>query len=120
MLIIWSGKGILVPLFVVVAFFLCMFIVTPLHLQGGLQSAAAVSLAGVVAGAALFFTTRAIESKEGRVFIDAATNERFTVRPNAGSFFFIPTRYWSYIVAVLGVAIAVAAMIDPAATASQF
>lgn len=116
MIMVWSGWGIQVPLYVVLAFFLAMFGLSPLHLSEDMGMAASVALAGALAGGAIYFTARWQESKPGRDFIDAATNERFTVKPSAGSFFFIPTRYWAFIIPLLGFLIGGASWMNPAAT----
>lgn len=102
MIIIWSGWGIQVPLYVVVAFFAAMFATTPLHLAENLAMAISFGLTGAIAGGAVYFTARWIESKPGRVLIDAATQQSFEVKPSAGSFFFIPTRFWAFIIPLLG------------------
>ena len=44
-----------------------------------------------------------IESEPGRVFIEQATGRQVVFKRSAGSLFFIPTRYWSYIVVGAGV-----------------
>lgn len=119
MIMVWSGWGIQVPLYVVLAFFLAMFGLSPLHLAQGLEGAASIGLAGALAGGAIYFTARYLESKPGRDFIDAKTNERFTVKPSAGSFFFIPTRYWAFIVPLLGFLIGGYGMMTPARAAAE-
>ncbi len=63
---------------------------------------------GVVAGFAIWFITKAIEDKPGRIFIDKATGQEIKVGANAGSFFFVPTRYWAFIVVGLGLLAGVA------------
>lgn len=114
MIMVWSGWGIQVPLYVVVAFFVAMFGLSPLHLAEGTQMAAAFALTGALAGGAVYFTARYLKGKPGRDFIDAQTNQRFTVKPSAGSFFFIPTRYWAFIVPLLGFLIGGYSMMSPA------
>lgn len=106
MIMIWSGWGIQVPLYVVLFFFVAMGVTTPLHLPENLASAVAFGLSGALAGGAIYFTARWIESKPGRVLIDAATQQQFEVKPSAGSFFFIPTRFWAFIAPALLIALA--------------
>jgi hypothetical protein len=105
-IIVWRGLGILVPLFGVIAFVLTAGISEALRSQLGVPenigNAVGFALTGVFAGGGLFVIASKIESKPGRVLIDAATNRQFTIRPNAGSFFFVPTKIWSYIVGMLG------------------
>lgn len=113
MIMVWSGWGIQVPLYVVVAFFVSMGILTPFHLGEEMGIAVAVGLAGAIAGGAIYFTSRWIESKPGRVLIDAATQQSFEVKPSAGSFFFIPTRFWAFITPLLLILFAGFAMMAP-------
>src|SRR4051812_16776552 len=104
MFIVWSGWGLLVPLFNFVGFMGLM--VTAVSLQsmmgaGGvtfrvLEGVAAVFWAGVTA-AAIFVAVDKLEAKAAdRVLVDEATGQRVVFRKTAGSFFFIPTRYWTY------------------------
>jgi hypothetical protein len=109
MLIIWSGWGILVPLLNVVGLFASVALIGLLGLSPAQSAPATTALWGVLSGLAVFFVARLIENKPGRTFIDAATDQRFTVRPSAGSFFFIPTRVWAFITPVVGVTLAVLA-----------
>ena len=112
-MIIWSGWGIQVPLYVVLAFFLVILGLTPFHLSDDLGVGVGMLLTGALAGGAIYFTARWQESKPGREFIDAKTNEHFTVRPSAGSFFFVPTRYWAFIVPLLGFILGGAMIMNP-------
>ena len=115
MLIIWRGWGILVPLFAFIAFVAAVAATNPVEHQFGLTqnvtTAASFAVAGVLAGLALFLTARKIESKKARVLVDPATNQRVVFRTSAGSFFFIPTRYWAFITPALGLAMAVMGML---------
>lgn len=109
-MIIWSGWGITVPIVAAVAFLVVVTIAEALGVDG---SAVSIGVAGVIAGVGIFFLARAIESREGRVFIDEATQERVEVRPSAGSLFFVPTRYWAFIMPVVAVALAVMVATTP-------
>ncbi len=110
--IVWRGLGILVPLFTVAAFIAGVVLAGVLKAQFGfpehVESAIGLGLAGLLAGGGLLLVATRIESKPGRVLIDAATNRQFTVKPSAGSFFFVPTRYWAYIVGLVGLVAAAA------------
>lgn len=110
MIIVWSGWGFVVPLFAVVGGFLGMTFgvaLEPLGLNQNLAMSFGITLGEIAAGFAVFFIARYIESRPGREFIDAATNERIHVGKSAGSFFFIPTRFWAFILPALGLAFAV-------------
>lgn len=101
-MIIWSGWGILVPLYVVLAFALCAVGVSAVGLPDPSGPAIGCALAGVLSGAAIFLTVRKLDGREGRALTDDKTGQRVVLKPSAGSFFFIPTRYWSYILAAAG------------------
>lgn len=114
MLIIWRGWGILVPLFLIVG----LVISAALRgLAGGAAAGPAQALmpllTGVIAGGGIWFAARAIEARPGRIFIDKATGREIKVGANAGSFFFIPTRYWAFIALGLGVLLAITLVVNP-------
>jgi len=114
MLIIWRGWGILVPVFVIVGMLAASF---ARQLFGAASASTAQALlpllTGVIAGGGIWFAAKAIEARPGRVFIDKATGREIKVGANAGSFFFIPTRYWAYIAAGLGLLLAATLMVNP-------
>jgi hypothetical protein len=68
---------------------------------------------GLISGLGAFLLARRIEGGEGRVLIDEATGQRIVIRPRAGSLFFIPTRYWAYVMPVLAIAVAARVMTTP-------
>ena len=103
MIVIWRGYGILVLVAAIVALFVSVMIVGGAKLHeplAGVVHTAAMGLAGV----ALWLFARNIESQPGRVLIDKATGREVTLRRSAGSLFFVPTRYWAYILPGLAVA----------------
>lgn len=104
-MIIWSGWGILVPLYVVVAFGLSLVGVSAIGLAAPWEAAVGFAVAGLLAGAAIFFTARALDAREGRILLDEKTGQRILLKPSAGSFFFVPTRFWAFIVPGAGVAL---------------
>ena len=105
-LLIWRGFGVLVPLYVVVAVFLSTMLddllKTQLALQDSVRLAVSFAMVGVLAGSALFVTAAKIESKPARILIDPTNNREIKFKSSAGSFFFVPTRYWAYIVGIIG------------------
>jgi hypothetical protein len=109
-IIVWSRWGIMVPLFAFIAFVGAVAVVKPFHFDPKIAVAATSFIGGLVSSLAIFFATQALERKEPRVLIDAATNRRVVIRPNAGHFFFIPTRYWPYIVGGLALIYAVSSL----------
>lgn len=105
-MIIWSGWGISVIFIVIVGMILGIWLVGPLteqlHVAYGPAESAGIGVGGVISAVGISFLARWRETGgETRVFVDEATGQRFEVRPNAGSLFFIPTRYWTWIVLAL-------------------
>jgi hypothetical protein len=106
-MIIWSGMGFLVAVFV----FGCSLIANLItnHLSGGDQYweqhrwplgaslLASAALCGMV-GAAL-------RRKRGRILIDQATGQEVRLGGGNHSLFFVPMHWWGPVLAVLGVAL---------------
>jgi len=119
MFIVWRGWGILVPLFLVVGIVVTglvrsLFGAAPI----GPAQALLPLLTGLVAGGAIWFAAKALEARPDRIFIDKATGREIKVGANAGSFFFIPTRYWAFIALGLGALLAVTQLVNPHALAT--
>jgi len=105
MLIIWKGWGILVVLIVFVAFVVSMLLdnaLEPLGLQGRLAEGISLAVSAVLAAVAIWFVAMALASGPTRRLVDPASGEQFVIRRDAGSLFFIPTRFWAFIVLGLG------------------
>jgi len=114
--LIWRGWGILVPVFVVLGFVVGVgfsSLVPGAHSPYAMPVSYAV--AGLVAGVGIWFTARAIEARPGRVLVDKATGREFKVGANAGSLFFIPTRYWAFVALGLGLILSATATFNPRA-----
>lgn len=101
-MIIWSGWGILVVMFAAIGFFLGVGIGAAIPAEENIQMAAGFLIAGLLSGGATMVFARSRENKPGRTFIDEQTGQRIEVRPSAGSLFFIPTRYWAFILPGIG------------------
>lgn len=98
-MLVWSGRGIVVPLFNFIAFMGYAFSLTPIH--GHLSPLARVAVfatdAAIFGGAcagAIYLVTVRTERTPPRNFVEEASGRRVQFRRSAGSFFFIPTRYW--------------------------
>jgi len=114
-MIIWSGWGILVIAFAVIGVLTAMAgaeaITNILHLAQPLDPAIVICTGLLLAAAQIFFFTTWREgSGEARAFIDQTTGQRIEVRPTAGSLFFIPMRYWTWITLALAGTNAVSAI----------
>jgi hypothetical protein len=111
-IIFWRGRGYIPALAAVVAL-ISAGLLTDLAKLPTLWSNVAYTGAMGVAGIAVWVLTRRIESTPGRVLIDKKTGREFTVKRGAGSLFFIPTRYWSYILPGLAAAVGIFNALKP-------
>ncbi|HWA01721.1 MAG TPA: hypothetical protein VG841_15540 [Caulobacterales bacterium] len=104
-MIVWSGWGIVVVLIALVGAVVGVSAAGVLsdsaHLAYGPSQSIGVGVGGILASVGIFLFARAVSSGEPRIFIDEATGQRIEVRKSAGSLFFIPTRFWAYIVLAL-------------------
>ncbi|MEZ5961112.1 MAG: hypothetical protein R3C30_11895 [Hyphomonadaceae bacterium] len=104
-MLVWSGWGICVAIFAVIGFFIGFSVgdalETSMQMAYGPAHAAGYAIGGGAAALGVFFLARWRESGEGRVLVDEASGQRIEVRPSAGSLFFIPTRYWTWILLAL-------------------
>ena len=102
-MIIWSGWGIVVVLIGAVGLFVGVGAANSLEawLPYGPAQSVGIVLGGILAASGIYFFAQWRESGESRVFIDEASGQRIEVRQSAGSLFFIPTRFWTWIVLAL-------------------
>ncbi|HYD87267.1 MAG TPA: hypothetical protein VEA80_07320 [Vitreimonas sp.] len=107
-MLIWSGWGIMVVVFVAIGLFVTFGAADVLEqwLPYGPAQSVGTLIGGLLATTGVYLFARWREQGEGRVFVDEATGERIEVRPSAGSLFFIPTRFWTWIVLALTLGIA--------------
>lgn len=117
-MIIWSRWGILVVVFafigVVGAVMGAEALSTSLHLAQPIAPTISLALGLILTAGQNYAFTRWRERGEPQIFIEEATGQRIEVRPNAGSLFFIPMRYWTWI------ALGLAAFIAATSIYSQF
>jgi hypothetical protein len=108
-MLIWSGWGIIVVGFLAVGLMVTFGTTDALRqwLPYGPAGSVGLLVGGVLAAAGIYLFARWRENGQSRTLIDEATGERLEVRASAGSLFFIPTRFWTWIVLVLAVLIAV-------------
>lgn len=106
-MIVWSGWGFLVAI-VGVALWGVGFVIGTSVAPGTPLVAAVLGFVGAIgAGVAIFFAARKFEGKVERTLIDQQTGQEVVLRRNAGSLFFIPTRFWAYIVPALGAGLSI-------------
>ena len=102
MLLIWRGKGILVPIILFVASLISEIIGR--HFFGKPyveQNRWILGLAMLLGSAFILFVARKIDTKE-RILIDEKTGERLIYKPKH-DFFWIPIKWWSPVAAGIGV-----------------
>lgn len=97
MILVWRGYGALVALIAVAAFFLAGAINAGAHLQPP-YSGMVLGSCAVFAGAGVWVFAMWMEGRPGRTYIDKASGREFTVGQDAGSLFFVPTKYWAFII----------------------
>jgi hypothetical protein len=117
MLIVWRGWGIVVLPIALAAMFLAVGLVQ----ETGVQNPSVVGLIYVafsaLAALGIWLLVNHLEGGEGQVFIEKSTGREIEVKGDAGSLFFVPTRYWAYIVVAAGVFAAVQVALHPGAVA---
>jgi len=116
MILIWRGWGILV----IPIFFLMLVLSVALGralvlagLPGYWPLVVSNVIASVVAGVAIWFIAKAISGKVVRRLVDPNTGKDVLFRRSAGSLFFIPMRYWAFIVVALGIGMSAIQVHDP-------
>lgn len=99
-MIVWSGRGILSALVLIVTL-ICLILVLPSELS---DIGFMISL--FVAAAFSWFMGRKWNEEEGQVVIDKASGKEFLIKPNH-SLFWIKMQYWGIIFALMGVVVLV-------------
>ena len=115
-ILIWRGWGILVIPIVAVGFAVAMAITIALQSSGlpeHWQDAIGVAVGSVGAGLSIWYIAKAISGKVVRRLVDPNTGKDVLFRRSAGSLFFIPTRYWAFIVIVPGLALSALLAVGP-------
>lgn len=117
-MVVWTGWGIGVVFILAIGLVIGIVGVDALGPQLALDErtaeAAGILIGGFLAAIGIFFFARWRDGGEGRVLVDEKTGERVEVRRSAGSLFFIPTRFWTFIVPVLAGLLAYAMYTTPA------
>ncbi len=114
MILVWSGKGWVVPLANFIAFFAYAMSLTPFqgkHLSVAQDfgvHAATCMVFGAMAVWAIRRLSLSAKKAKSRVLIDADTGQKVVLRKSAGRFFGIPTANWVLLSGVLWGVIAIA------------
>lgn len=103
--IIWRGWGFLVIPLAIAAAVAGMGVALILERTGlpvDLRYRICAAISGAVGAALIWFVARAFEGGPTRRLVDPDSGQQYVIRRSAGSLFFIPTRYWAFIVLALG------------------
>jgi hypothetical protein len=92
-MIIWKGYGLLVAVYAIVGFVSGVLFSNAI----GTDHTWPVALSLSLAAAANYFTAKKFESKS-KILIDPETGQQ-VILENDNSLFFIPMKYWTYIIA---------------------
>src|SRR4051794_26989266 len=94
-MVIWSGWGILVVPIALICAVAGSAIPGPEVLQTGVFA--------VLAATATWVFSHLLDRRPKRLLVDLATGERVVLRQN-DSLFFIPVRFWPYLILMIGAA----------------
>ncbi|MEP2273864.1 MAG: hypothetical protein ABJH98_00315 [Reichenbachiella sp.] len=95
-MIVWSGRGILTPLILLVALFLSI------SLSSDAVAVYTFPFSLIFAGVANWYLGKKWNNKEGRIMVDEATGERVEFKSNH-TLFWIKMEYWGVIFSAIGV-----------------
>jgi hypothetical protein len=117
-MLVWEGQGLLVIAAVVICFAIVKITSNILFGNDYFESNIWLQIATVFASGILIkkvdvYLTKRSE-KEAKTYIDTDTDEKFEVK-ESHSLFWIPTKYWSHIVVVVGLALVFYISISPVA-----
>ncbi len=125
MIIIWRGWGFVV-LPIVIA---CVIVggmmgtgIASLGLAATWANALGTLIATAVGAGGIWIIAQMItRGRPPRRLVDQQTGQEIVIRPDAGSLFFIPTRFWAFIVLALGLLMTVSLAMghDPLAETSS-
>ncbi|WP_443750216.1 hypothetical protein [Asticcacaulis solisilvae] len=115
-IIIWRGWGFLVVPLVfaaVIAGSLLAFGLQALGVPKYLVVVAWTGSISILAGLFIWFTAKALSRGPKRRLVDEDTGQRYVVTRSAGSLFFIPMRFWAFIVGVPGLVVTALILFAP-------
>lgn len=103
-MIIWRGLGILVPIIAGLVFVGVLKLVDSLIGTGDYSkwNYWPKALAALLAGAAIWFLGRYLNTRPGKVVIDKSTGQEMELR-SKNDLFFVPFEYWGIIIGAFAV-----------------
>ena len=103
-MLIWTGWGWLVPVIVFVVSLLTQ--VTSQEVTGQDQiyqeQPWLFAMSTLVSGGIVWFLAKYFDKKKGRVVIDKETGQEIMLR-SSDALFFVPLRFWAFILPVIGI-----------------
>ena len=102
-MLIWSGWGFVVAL-VWGTVGMAIYSATKSMVDAPVMMVAVVAAGSLVISGLIWGAARLVRNLTRRVLIDARTGVAFEV-DGSGSFFFVPTRFWVYLVPVINLAL---------------
>jgi len=109
-MIIWSGMGKVVPFIGIVCMFLFVWLGMSMGGGGNGGAAGGAVVAGLVAGLLVHLVAKGAEKQAAAL---EAAGQPVPDQNQAGSFFFIPTRTWAFLLPVAGIILAFMTMNQP-------
>ena len=111
-MIVWRGKGLLVPLAFILGGTLTNIIFMALHLNVTNRTDSIIlgCMMGIFSAAINYLLTKKFVSDQVRYMIDEETGQRIALRDRS-SFMFIPNRYWTWIFAVTCILVSFVALV---------
>ena len=100
-MIVWRGKGLLVPHALMIGGVLANMIYSFLHLNVNKSTDSIIlgCMMGIFSAGINYLLTKKFVSDQVRYMIDEETGQRIALRDRS-SFMFIPNRYWTWIFAI--------------------
>ena len=111
-MIVWRGKGLLVPLAFILGGALTNIIFMALHLNVTNRTDSIIlgCMMGIFSAGINYLLTKKFVSDQVRYMIDEATGQRIAFRDRS-SFMFIPNRYWTWIFATTCILVSLVALV---------
>ena len=111
-MIVWRGKGLLVPLAFILGGTLTNIIFMALHLNVSNRTDSIIlgCMMGIFSADINYLLTKKFVSDQVRYMIDEETGQRIAFRDRS-SFMFIPNRYWTWIFAVTCILVSFVALV---------
>ena len=109
-MIIWKGLGILNIVVPGILFFLVSTLLSSLGLNS-IDSRLPMAFVFIVSGVIIWYMGKALNANSGKVLVDMETGERYQMRTQNSSLFFIPMHYWGPAGLVIGFILIVATIV---------